>query len=296
LTDYQLTVAELTELTGLAQSRISSHLSRMRRHGLLDEDRRGSATLQRLRTPLPDLSRHLLNVLRAEIDSDIAGQDREAAQALVARRAQRQGWAAGVAGEMEKHYSPGRGWEVITHTLLPFLQLGDVLDIAAGDGVVAQLLAARCTRMTCVELDDTVARAGARRIAAIANALYVRADMHALPLADQQFDTVLLLNALTYSPAPAQVIREAARVVRPGGRVVLTTLDAHDHPASVALYDHCNQGFQRTELAALLSAHDLQLDPSSTARITETRPPFHGVHVVAAYRVAKTGARDPAAR
>ena len=48
-----LSVAELTELTGLAQSRVSSHLGRLRRLGVLDEQRRGNFSLQQLRTPLP---------------------------------------------------------------------------------------------------------------------------------------------------------------------------------------------------------------------------------------------------
>ncbi len=286
LAPFSLTVAELTELTGLAQSRISSHLARMRRLGLLAEARRGTASLQALNTPLPEPAASLLRLLQEQVDPDIQQQDHEAARALVARRRHRNGWAAGVAGEMEKHYSPGRGWEIIAHTLLPFLRLGDVLDIAAGDGVVASLLAPQASRVTCVELDGTVALAGARRLSrtACTQAHYLQADMHALPFDSHRFDTVLLLNALTYSHDANRVIAEAARMLRPGGQVALTTLDKHQHSASVATYDHCNNGFTREELLRMLASNGLQVAAPEIPCITETRPPFHQVHVLRATR------------
>lgn len=279
-----LSVAELTELTGLAQSRISSHLARMRRLQLIDEDRRGTASLQRLRSPLAEPAKSLLKLLAEQADTGVQQHDIEVAQALIARRNKKQGWAAGVAGEMEKHYSPGRGWEVITQTLLPFLKLGDVLDIAAGDGVVASLLAPRAHHVTCVELDKTVTLAGEKRLrnAGLKNAGYVRGDMHALPFASERFDTVLLLNALTYSTHAADVIAEAARMARPGGQVVLTTLHRHNHKASVALYDHCNQGFSRKELIHMLESNGLHVENPDAACIHETRPPYHQVHVLLA--------------
>lgn len=285
LGQFRLTVAEMTELTGLAQSRISSHLARMRRLNLLAEDRRGSASLQSLQSPLPEPANGLLEILRQQTDPELQQQDSEAARALIARRERRGGWAAGVAGEMEKHYSPGRGWEVITRILLPFIRLGDVLDIAAGDGVVASLLVPRSQSITCVELDETVVAAGERRLGSQAKARYLRADMHCMPLDDAQFDTVFLLNALTYSREPEQVIAEAARCLKPGGQMALSTLDKHDHHASVAMYDHCNNGFSRQELLTMLRAAKLQAADDAIATIEESRPPFHRVHVLLATRL-----------
>lgn len=286
LRNCSLSVAELTELTGLAQSRISSHLARMRRLQLIDEDRRGTASLQKLRNPLAEPANSLLKLLSEQADSSVQQHDLELAHTLIARRDKKQGWAAGVAGEMEKHYSPGRGWEVIAHTLLPFLELGDVLDIAAGDGVVASLLAPRARYVTCVELDKTVAQAGELRLrkAKLSNARYVRGDMHDLPFASAQFDTVLLLNALTYSTHAPDAVAEAARMTRPGGQVVLTTLNKHEHTASMALYDHCNPGFQRMELVRMLESNGLSVDNPDVACIHETRPPYHQVHVLLAHK------------
>ncbi|MGB1557404.1 MAG: ArsR/SmtB family transcription factor [Oceanococcaceae bacterium] len=286
LSRYSLTVAELTELTGLAQSRVSSHLARMRRLNLLQEVRQGASSLQALRSNLQGPARDLLPMLQQHVAGEAMQRDWEAAQALIDRRERHPGWAARVAGEMEKHYSPGRGWEVMTRALVPMLQLGSVLDIAAGDGVIAELLFPHAQAVTCVEIDPTVAQAGRRRLqrAGASNALYLQADMHALPFAGGSFDSVLLLNALTYSAEPDQVVAEAARMLRPGGQLCLSTLDQHNHAASVAPYDHCNNGFARGELVRLLESNGLSVSSAHPLPIPETRPPFHHVHVLHATR------------
>ena len=283
LGELRLSVAELTELTGLAQSRISSHLARMRRLGLIAEERHGSTSLQGLAESLPWPAAQVLATLREGAAADELAHDLELARALVARREQREGWAARVAGEMEKHYSPGRGWEVLAHALRPWARLGDTLDIAAGDGVVAGFLAPQARSLTCVDLDATVAAAGQQRLRGrgLDNARYLRADMHALPFAPRVFDTVLLLNALPYSDDAPRALAEAARVLRPGGTLLLGTLDAHSHAASVAAYDHRNQGFGLDTLRALVASTGLAL-AGEPALVTELRPPYHRVHVLLA--------------
>ena len=277
-----LSVAELTELTGLAQSRVSSHLGRLRRLGLLDERRQGNFSLQQLREPMPANIAAMLPVLRDQSQGIELEQDLEAARALQARREGRPGWAARVAGEMEKHYSPGRGWEVVSRALIPELQLGQVLDVAAGDGVIAELLAPHAKHYVCLDIDNTVVTAGRRRLhgAGLTQVPYLQADMHALPFAAASFDSVVLLNALQYSADAARVLGEAARVIKPQGRVWLATLDAHRHEASVATYDHQNLGFSKSALEQLLAQAGLGIVTDTASFASESRPPFHQVHVL----------------
>lgn len=286
-----LSVAELTELTGLAQSRVSSHLGRLRRLGVLDEQRRGNFSLQQLRTPLPPNIAAMLPVLRKQSQGAELEQDLEAARALQARREGRPGWAARVAGEMEKHYSPGRGWEVVSRALIPELTLGRVLDVAAGDGVVAELLAPRASSYVCLDIDNTVAMAGRKRLqnAGLQRVPYLQGDMHTLPFATASFDSVLLLNALQYSADAAQVLREAGRVTKPNGRVWLATLDAHEHEASVAAFDHKNLGFARAQLHTLLAQAGLGIVDRTLSMASESRPPFHQVHVLHASPLTAVG-------
>jgi hypothetical protein len=76
-------------------------------------------------------------------DDPLLRQDAARVPAVLATRAADQNWADSVAGDMERHYSPGRTWEALARTVLPLLETGDVLDIASGDGVLAELLGGR---------------------------------------------------------------------------------------------------------------------------------------------------------
>src|SRR3546814_5353732 len=64
--------------------------------------------------------------------------------------------------------------------------------------------------------------------------------MHALPFDAASFDLVVLMHALTYAAKPAQAVAEAARVLRPGGRLLLSSLARHEHRSVVEAYGHAN--------------------------------------------------------
>ena len=80
-------------------------------------------------------------VLRANTDDPMIQQDLERVSQVLHARDGEGNWADSVAGDMERHYSPGRTWEATTRALAQLLKLNDVLDIASGDGVLAELLA-----------------------------------------------------------------------------------------------------------------------------------------------------------
>jgi len=155
-----------------------------------------------------------------------------------ASRAADQNWADSVAGDMERHYSPGRTWEALARTALPLLETGDVLDIASGDGVLAELLAPHAKQYICVDTSARVVAAASERLRRLPNVEVREGDMHALPFADASFDLVVLMHALTYASKPAQAVTEAARVLRPGGRVLLCSL-APKRPACCARAAGC---------------------------------------------------------
>src|SRR5699024_2947831 len=121
-----LSVAELTAVTQLTQSRISSHLARLRKAELvIDNSAGGRYAVDISRWPR-DLH-PLWHLLSERIDDAQLDQDRERATEIVRRRASRGGWAESVAGRMEKQYSPGRTWEAVSRAMIELLDLGDVL-------------------------------------------------------------------------------------------------------------------------------------------------------------------------
>jgi ArsR family transcriptional regulator len=163
-------------------------------------------------------------------------------------RAADQNWADSVAGDMERHYSPGRTWEALARSTLPLLAPGDVLDIASGDGVLAELLAPHARSYVCIDSSARVVGAARERLRKYPQVQVLEGDMQALPFAPASYDLVLLMHALTYAARPAQAIAEAGRVLRRGGHVVVTCLGKHEHQSAVTPYGHVNLGFTTKDL------------------------------------------------
>ena len=148
-----------------------------------------------------------------------------------------------------------------------------MLDIASGDGLLAELLAPHARTIVCVDTSERVVQAARVRLKAFDNVEVQLGDMQNLELGTRQFDLVLLMHALTYSEAPAKAIAEAARVLKPGGRLLATTLAKHAHRATVEPFDHRNLGFKESELREF--ARKAGLKVLSCARITRERRPPH---------------------
>ena len=243
LENEELTVAELATVLHLAQPRVSTHLAKLKEAGLVRDRRAGVSAYYRANNEGDEAQHKLLDSLRQSIDDAVLREDALRLPAVLAQRAGTEGWADTVAGDMERHYSPGRTWETLARSLLQLLETGDVLDIASGDGITAELLAPHARSMVCVDSSERVVDAAARRLRAFPNVSVVRGDMQALDLGEQRFDLVLMLHALTYADDPAKAVAEAARVLRPGGRLLAVTLGQHDHRTAVEPFDHRNLGF-----------------------------------------------------
>jgi len=278
LAQHELTVAELTSITELAQSRVSTHLGRLRDAGVLRDRRQGASTLYSLNDgAMPADARTLWKLLEQQVRDDVLEQDKRRATALVRAREKTAAWPDALAGRMERHYSPGRTWESMTRGLLGLVELGDVLDAGSGDGSVAQMLAPRARSVTLVDRSSKMIAAARDRL--VSQHRHVRfsiGDVHALPFDDARFDAVLLFNVLAHARAPARTLAEAARVLRPRGLVAIVTLGAHDHDDISSAYGHVHPGFEPTALRRLLERADLGVE-SCEITSREKRPPHFEV-------------------
>lgn len=274
LDSVELSVAELAAILGLAQPRVSTHLARLKESGWV-QDRRAGVSAFYSRTGHPELLK-LLGQLDAALDDAQLQADLARREAVLAARERPIAWAEQVAGDMERHYSPGRTWEALNHALLPLIELGSVLDLASGDGAVAELLAPRTRQLTCVDLSERVVAAAQARLQAFPHVRCLQGDMHALPLADASFDMVLLLQALPYANPVATVIGEAARVLKPGGRALGTWLLPHAHGALTEPYGHRNLGISINELSTAAIGCGLQIVELQQTCV-ERRPPHFAI-------------------
>ena len=278
----ELTVAELTTITELQQPRVSTHLGKLREAGLMRDRKVGASTYYSVNEEtIPPPARALWKLLRSQIQDDVIDSDKKRMQQLVRARDKASSWPDAVAGQMERHYSPGRTWEATARGLIGLLRLGDVLDAGSGDGAIAQLLAARARSVTCLDRSERVMAAARQRLGRERNVRFTVGDMHALGFGDGQFDHVLLFNVLTYAHSPARAIAEAARVLRPRGDLVVVTLEAHQQDDITAAYQHVNGGFTVPALKKLLQKAGLTVESCAVSSREKREPHFQVITAVA---------------
>ncbi len=281
----ELSVAELAAITQLAQPRVSTHLAKLKKAGLVSDRREGVFVYYRMAGQIPDSSLAALwELLRANTSDPLIEQDSERIRQVLHARSGPSNWADSVAGDMERHYSPGRTWEATTRAMVQLLDLGDVLDVASGDGVLAELLAPRSHSIKCLDISQRVVDAGKKRLSDYANVSFELGDMHDLPAQDASFDTLLLMHALTYTNQPEVVFSETQRVLRPGGRLLAVTLQKHRHKNSVAAYNHLNLGFTEPQLRTLCTHAGLQALNIQLSVIEKRTPNFEVLTLIAEKR------------
>jgi len=276
-----LSVAELTEATRLPQPRVSTHLRKLREAGLVEVHRvAGRSCYRRTVGVLSPAHKALVDTVLGTTADPLIEEDARRARAAIAAR-NRGSWLDGVAGRMERHYSPGRTWEALARTLAGTARVGRVADIGSGDGAVAEILAPFAESIACVDNNPRIVAAGRERLAHVPHLSFVQADMHALPFDDNAFDLVLVLGALQYSHRPADVLTEAARILRPGGRMVTSSLRQHVHHTEVSPFDHVNHGFEPDTLGQLLADAGFAVERSAVVAREKRSPHFEVVAATA---------------
>jgi SAM-dependent methyltransferase len=274
LTHEELTVAELMSVTQLGQSRVSTHLGHLRNAGLL-RDRRAGASVYYCanEASMPAHARDVWQFLLGRMRDPILEDDRKRCAGVV--KARKNGsWADAVAGEMDRHYSPGRTWEATARGLSGLARFGDVVDLGSGDGTIAELLSPFASRVVCVDINPRMVAAGRERLKLVGNVELLLGDMHALPFESGSFDHALLFNSLTYAERPSRVIAEAARVLGPGGRMAIITLKAHKHAIAQSDFNHIHPGFEPRALKAWLAAAGLVVETCGVTSRERREPHF----------------------
>src|SRR5215471_16232974 len=177
----ELTVAELVAITDLPQSSVSAHLARLREAGLLRDRKSGASTFYALGAAMPEDARRVWALLEADLDDHLLDADRARTVHVLRGRRSAEAWPDAVAGEMERHYSPGRTWEATAQGFLSLVRLGDVLDAGSGDGTIAQMIAPRARTVTCLDRNEKMITAARQRLARSKNVTFAVGDAQRMP-------------------------------------------------------------------------------------------------------------------
>lgn len=284
LAKEELSVAELQEILGMAQSRISMQLSQLKQAGLVEARRSGQKSLYRMVAP-PGIRPLLMEALEkgaAEIVE--SSQDDEGLRlALNRRKDHLRNYFDELAGRFGRHYVPGRSWKALSEMLLRLLPPLVIADLGAGEGTLALLLAQRARRVIAVDSSEKMVEYGLELVErhGLHNLEYRLGDMEELPIASSEVDLVLLHQSLHHALHPSQALAEAWRVLRPGGRVVLLDLLKHEVEAARELYGDVWLGFSQVELLTLLQQAGFQNVDVTIADRVEEAPHFETVLAIA---------------
>ncbi len=279
LRERELCVTDLVRVTGMSQSRVSTHLGRLRDAGFVRDRRKGPQSLYALATEtLPGTARALLDDAATSADPTLEG-DQARLEELEAER--RGGLPESATDELERYYSPGRTWQSLAVGLAALLRLGDVLDVGSGDGAAAVSLAPYCRSLTCIDVNARMIEQATERLAKFSHVRAQVADVHELPFPDAAFDSVLVFHTLTYAESPKRALAECARVLRPGGRLVLLCLDEHRQREITAPYGERHAGFSPRAVRTLLSGAGLDVATAEVACRESKKPHLQVVLAIA---------------
>lgn len=259
LQQEELSGSDLMEILNMGQSRISTHLSLLKEVGLIVDRKAGRRSYWRV-SPGPTLSLWEKvfdeNRQSPEFDADLQGLEALRAR----RRADSRAYFDRVAASFGEQILPGRTWEGLARSLLQLAPRARYADLGIGDGLLTMLLAEVAESVTAVDISPEMLAQLRQRAKAkgLANIETVEGEIENLPLPDASFDVVVLSQALHHAEVPLDALREARRILVPGGRVLVTDLLAHSEEWVRDQLQHRHLGFTEADLEGLLQQAEFE--------------------------------------
>lgn len=269
----ELAVGELAQVLGQSQPRVSQHVARLVDAGLAQRHREGSWVFLRPGKPGDPLNEAVARLLATAESEDaafgaLAQADRARLETIrAARAAEADAYFARHAEDWDSLRAMLVPPAQVEHALLAALEgqaFGHVLDIGTGTGRIAQLLGGLADSVTAIDKSPDMLRLARARLPASESAgvTFEQGDFAALPFPAASFDTIVLHHVLHYAQHPEAALAEAARVCRPGGRIIIADLAAHDREELRSRHAHTRLGFAGEALAkALATAGFVPADP-----------------------------------
>lgn len=235
-----LNVSELVSLVGVAQSSVSHHLAKLKGLELIREERQAGFTYYSLAVPSNDPRWPLIRLAKDALDTH---GDRARLTELLRRREDR-------ATLNERLLEPGQSWSLWATALATILPPLDVVDFGCGTGVLTVEIARWARKVTAVDrsaaaLEQAQERAEREQLS---NITFLEADLSSLPLGAGKKDLVVISQSLHHVQDPAAVLAEAARILKPGGRVIVLELMPHQEQWVKERLGHLHLGFDADEL------------------------------------------------
>ncbi len=265
LSEAELTVTELVAILGQSQPRVSRHLKLLVEAGLIERHREGAWVFFFIAPggAWTALVRDILTRLPAE--DDIRAADRvRLAEVRRARAEQAAHYFAAHAvhwDELRALHVPEERVEAAIAELVGPAPLIAVLDLGTGTGRMLELLAPHADRAVGVDQSPQMLSVARVRLekAELRNVQLRQGDIYALPVERDSYDLVIIHQVLHYLDDPARAIREAARALRPAGRLLIVDFAPHAEESLREHHAHRRLGFSAEEIAGLMTEAGLDM-------------------------------------
>jgi ArsR family transcriptional regulator len=257
LEKHELTVSELCAVLQMPQSSVSRHLKTLADDDWVTSRRDGTSRFYSM--PLEDLdsgARRLWPLIREQVATTVgAGQDeRRLRGVLTRRRAKSQEFFASAAAGWDRLREDLFGDTFYLWAVLGLIDPGlTVGDLGCGTGQLTETVAPYVKRVIAVDGSPDMLDAARSRVVAARNVDLRQGDLENLPIEAGELDAAMLSLVLHYSPAPPKALAEVARVVRPGGRVLVVDMLPHEREEYQQQMGHVWLGFSEKQISRLLA-------------------------------------------
>jgi len=272
LEQEELSVAELQQILGMGQSRISSHLAQLKRAGVVEDRRAGKNVYygasengeDSRRTRIAELTRTLARELPE------TARDRTSLKLVLRKRQDKaREYFDELAGKFGRRYCPGRSWQALAQALITLLPRLTVADLGAGEGTLSQLLAKNARKVIAIDNSSKMVEFGSQlaKKHGFKNLEYRLGDIEEPPIANNSVDLAILSQALHHAIHPQQAIGAAHRILKRGGRLVILDLLSHRFERARELYADHWLGFSEVQLHQFLEKNSFrEIEVSVIAR------------------------------
>ncbi len=254
---HELTVTELCAVLQLPQSTVSRHLKTLADAGLVSSRRDGTSRYYVLAVhQAPEAQTELWRLTRREMaDRPGAAQDARRLERVLARRRETSAqFFAGVAGQWDRLRAEMFGDDFYLRALLALLDEEWVVgDLGCGTGEVSAALSPHVARVIGVDASEEMLAAARARFGAAGNVELRQGHLEALPIAPGVLDAAVMTLVLHHVPSPAEALKEAARALKPRGRLLIVDMAPHEHEEYRQQMGHVWLGFAEEQLRRLLA-------------------------------------------
>jgi ubiquinone/menaquinone biosynthesis C-methylase UbiE len=257
----ELAVSELCEVLQLPQSTVSRHLKTLADDGWVTSRRDGTSRLYSLTDEeRSHPSRQLWRLVRSQVATSAASQQDVArlGRVVAARHDTSRAFFSREAGQWDRLRDDLFGAAFEVHSLLGLIDPTLVVaDLGCGTGRAAELLAPYVRQVVAVDASEEMLRAARIRLQSMPNVVVHAGTLESLPLADESVDAAYLTLVLHHVSDPGAVLSQAARVLKPGGRLILTDMLPHEREEYRQQMGHVWLGFSETQIARYVTAAGL---------------------------------------